>query len=149
MVKANEAPAGGVLERLEGPARVVAARERHPGTAQQPVVIHPAAAADAYRPRGRAQGAHGPEGRVVASTRGPTACTSPLAQALLGPQVRIGRDRRLAIESDLAELVMITAHPSAILRSRDAHERREAMDAFVSDLTQVARWLAKRPTARS
>src|SRR5881227_2260541 len=41
------------------------------------------------------------------------------AQALLGPQVRIGRDRGRAMESELAELVTITTHPSAILRAQD------------------------------
>src|SRR5262249_12719252 len=34
-------------------------------------------------------------------------------QALLGSQIRVGRDRGRPIESDLAELVMLTAHPSA------------------------------------
>lgn len=34
------------------------------------------------------------------------------AQALLGSHVRIGRDRGTPMESDLAELVTITAHPS-------------------------------------
>jgi uracil-DNA glycosylase family protein len=65
------------------------------------------------------------------------------AQALLGPQVRVGRDRGRPIDSDLAELVMLTAHPSAILRQRDESERVAAMDAFVEDLSAVARWLAE------
>jgi uracil-DNA glycosylase len=69
------------------------------------------------------------------------------AQALLGPQVRIGRDRGQAMASDLAELVMITTHPSAILRAGQASERKAAMDQFVSDLESVARWLADRPRA--
>jgi DNA polymerase len=41
------------------------------------------------------------------------------AQALLGPQVRIGRDRGREMESDLAELVTLTAHPSSILRAQN------------------------------
>src|SRR5438270_8568868 len=41
------------------------------------------------------------------------------AQALLGSQVRIGRDRGRPMESDLADLVTLTAHPSSILRARD------------------------------
>ena len=56
------------------------------------------------------------------------------AQALLGPSIRIGRDRGRPIESDLAELVTITAHPSSILRARDDPEREQAMEAFVADL---------------
>jgi uracil-DNA glycosylase len=63
------------------------------------------------------------------------------AQALLGPQVRIGRDRGRPMDSELAALVTITNHPSAILRARDDAARREAMDEFVADLEGVARWL--------
>jgi uracil-DNA glycosylase len=63
------------------------------------------------------------------------------AQALLGSQVRIGRDRGRPMESSLAELVTLTTHPSAILRERDEQERGAAMDEFVEDLANVARWL--------
>jgi DNA polymerase len=63
------------------------------------------------------------------------------AQALLGPQVRIGRDRGKPMESELAELVTITTHPSAILRAQDDAERKAAMEQFVDDLKTVARWL--------
>jgi uracil-DNA glycosylase len=62
-------------------------------------------------------------------------------QALLGSHIRVGRDRGRPIESDLAPLVTLTTHPSAILRERDESARREAMDEFVADLGQVARWL--------
>jgi DNA polymerase len=67
------------------------------------------------------------------------------AQALLGSHVRIGRDRGRPMESDLAELVTITTHPSAILRAQDEAERRAAMDQFVGDLTTVAQWLREHP----
>jgi DNA polymerase len=70
------------------------------------------------------------------------------AQALLGAQIRIGRDRGRPLESDLAELVSITTHPSAILRSQDDKERRAAMDQFVGDLQNVARWLREHPGDR-
>lgn len=66
------------------------------------------------------------------------------AHALLGPQVRVGRDRGRPLSSDLAELVTLTTHPSAILRQRDDTERAAAMDEFVSDLSSVAGWLADR-----
>jgi DNA polymerase len=65
-------------------------------------------------------------------------------KALLGSQIRIGRDRGTQIESDLAELVTLTAHPSSILRERDDAAREEAMGQFVSDLSQVAQWLSAR-----
>jgi DNA polymerase len=67
------------------------------------------------------------------------------AHALLGSQVRIGKDRGRPMESDLAELVSITTHPSAILRAQDDAERRAAMDQFVDDLQTVARWLREHP----
>jgi uracil-DNA glycosylase len=66
------------------------------------------------------------------------------AQALLGSHIRIGRDRGRPLDSELAEFVTITAHPSSILRARDDAEREQAMDAFVSDLKGVATWLRAR-----
>jgi uracil-DNA glycosylase family protein len=65
------------------------------------------------------------------------------AQALLGPKVRVGRDRGRPLESDLADLVTLTAHPSAILRAGE--HREAAMDALVDDLTSVADWLQRTP----
>ena len=62
------------------------------------------------------------------------------AQALLGPQVRIGQDRGRPLQSELAELVTITTHPSAILRARDA-DREAVMEQFVAALQEVSRWL--------
>jgi uracil-DNA glycosylase len=66
------------------------------------------------------------------------------AQALLGPQVRIGRDRGKPMESELAPLVTLTAHPSSILRATDEAERRQAMEEFVADLRGVGSWLHER-----
>jgi DNA polymerase len=66
------------------------------------------------------------------------------AQALLGSHIRIGRDRGTPIDSELAELVTLTAHPSSILRSQTEQERAEAMEQFVSDLSNVAQWLSAR-----
>ena len=66
------------------------------------------------------------------------------AQSLLGPQIRVGRDRGRPIESDLAGLVIVTTHPSAVLRAGDYRDRRAAMDAFVADLELVVSWLDRR-----
>jgi uracil-DNA glycosylase len=63
-------------------------------------------------------------------------------QALLGSWLRIGRDRGQPLDCDLAGLVTVTTHPSAILRQRDEAQRAEAMDAFVADLRAVAQWLS-------
>ena len=62
-------------------------------------------------------------------------------QALIGPSVRVGRDRGRPLESDLAELVTITVHPSSILRAQDDREREKAFNEFVADLNEVASWL--------
>jgi uracil-DNA glycosylase len=57
------------------------------------------------------------------------------AQALLGRQFRVSKDRGMPVESDLAPVVMATVHPSAILRSDD---REAEMALFVEDLRRVA-----------
>jgi DNA polymerase len=60
------------------------------------------------------------------------------AQTLLGRQFRVTKHRGEWIESDLAEHVTATIHPSAILRQRDDESRRAEMAAFVEDLKLVA-----------
>jgi DNA polymerase len=60
------------------------------------------------------------------------------AQSLLGRQFRVTRQRGKWIDSDLAEHVTATIHPSAILRQRDDESRHRAMEAFVNDLELVA-----------
>jgi uracil-DNA glycosylase family protein len=57
------------------------------------------------------------------------------AQALLGRQFRVSRDRGVAVESDLAPVVMATVHPSSILRSDN---REQELELFVEDLRRVA-----------
>jgi DNA polymerase len=64
------------------------------------------------------------------------------AQALLGRQIRVTRDRGRLIESDLAPLVSVTVHPSSILRAPDDESRRAEMELFVADLRQIAAALA-------
>jgi uracil-DNA glycosylase len=60
------------------------------------------------------------------------------AQALLGRDVRVTRDRGEPLESELAECAFATVHPSSILRAPDEDARREAFEAFVHDLARVA-----------
>jgi uracil-DNA glycosylase len=57
------------------------------------------------------------------------------AQALLGRQFRVSKDRGVPVVSDLAPVVMATVHPSSILRSDD---RETEMAMFVEDLRRVA-----------
>ncbi len=59
------------------------------------------------------------------------------AQSLLGREFRVTQNRRKLVESDLAEAVTATIHPSAVLRGEA--DRREAEFAeFVDDLRFVA-----------
>jgi uracil-DNA glycosylase family protein len=60
------------------------------------------------------------------------------AQALLGRQFRVSKNRGVPVESDLAPVVMATVHPSSILRADD---REAEMALFVEDLRRVAKAL--------
>ena len=62
------------------------------------------------------------------------------AQALLGRQFRVTKERGRPVGSDLAEHVLATVHPSAILRS-DPETREQEYAAFVDDLKAVAELL--------
>jgi uracil-DNA glycosylase family protein len=59
------------------------------------------------------------------------------AQALLGRQFRVTKERGRPVESDLAPVVIATVHPSSILRA-DVETRDAELAAFVSDLKTVA-----------
>jgi len=69
---------------------------------------------------------------------------SVAAQALLGRQFRVTRERGRFVESPLAERVIATVHPSSILRAPDDEARETAMEAFVADLAVVAHELRVR-----
>jgi DNA polymerase len=62
------------------------------------------------------------------------------AQTLLGRQFRVTQWRGKLIESDLAEAVTATVHPSSILRGEPT-EREQNFKAFVNDLKVVAKLL--------
>lgn len=139
-------PAGGVLDRgLEGA-----------GIARDDVYITNAVKHFRYKLRGKRRIHQKPDRWQVAAcfpwleaelnVVQPAALVclgATAAQALLGSHIRIGRDRGQPIESDLAELVTLTTHPSAILRTDDA-DREQAMAEFVADLAKVAQWLSAR-----
>jgi DNA polymerase len=63
------------------------------------------------------------------------------AQSLLGRDFRVTRHRGELLDSDLAEHVTATIHPSAILRRPDEKSRHAELAAFVDDLRVVARVL--------
>jgi uracil-DNA glycosylase family protein len=60
------------------------------------------------------------------------------AQALLGRDFRVSRQRGKPVDSDLAEHVLATVHPSSILRA-DEDQREQEYQEFVRDLKTVAK----------
>jgi DNA polymerase len=60
------------------------------------------------------------------------------AKALFGSSFRITRERGRPLDSNFAELVLATAHPSSILRQRTDEERYEERRLFTEDLRVVA-----------
>jgi DNA polymerase len=65
------------------------------------------------------------------------------AQALLGAQFRVTKQRGEFIESSLAPYVMATVHPSSILRAPDEETRRLEHARFIEDLKKLARVINK------
>ena len=65
------------------------------------------------------------------------------AGEIIGPSVRVMRDRARRLESTLAPYVTVTVHPSSILRVPDAEERQAARRAFVADLKTILKAIAR------
>ena len=66
------------------------------------------------------------------------------AQALLGKQFRVTRQRGEWLKSPLAAHALATVHPSSILRAPDDETRHAEMARFVEDLRKVAALLQER-----
>lgn len=66
---------------------------------------------------------------------------STAAQALLGKNFSVLRQRGTFVPSKLAPFVLATVHPSSILRARS--DRREQLRAFIRDLAVAARQIHK------
>jgi DNA polymerase len=56
------------------------------------------------------------------------------AEALAGPTIRVTRDHGVPLDSNLADLVVATIHPSSVLRSPDAATRESRFEGLVEDL---------------
>ncbi len=61
------------------------------------------------------------------------------AQAVLGAQFRVSRERGKAIKGSVAPVVIATLHPSAILRAPDDAAREQGFGFLVTDLKLAAR----------
>jgi DNA polymerase len=64
------------------------------------------------------------------------------AQALIGREFKITKQRGELVDSPLAPHVMATLHPSAVLRAPDDETRRRQKEELVSDLKKVAKLIA-------
>jgi DNA polymerase len=64
------------------------------------------------------------------------------AQALLGPKFKVTEQRGKPVTSSLADAVIATVHPSAVLRA-PAEVRDQARREFFADLRRVRRYLER------
>jgi DNA polymerase len=70
-----------------------------------------------------------------------TVCMGTSAvQSLLGPKVTIGAAKGRVFETTYGP-VIVTRHPSSVLRMREQAERRAALDELVEDLKRAAQFL--------
>ncbi len=63
------------------------------------------------------------------------------AQALLGSDFRVTKQRGTILRRDNLPPLMATVHPSSILRARSDEDRHREMDAFIADLKKVREYL--------
>jgi uracil-DNA glycosylase len=66
------------------------------------------------------------------------------AQALLGKDFRVTQHRGTPLKSELAEAIVATVHPSAVLRAPNA-TRQQVREEFFNDLVAVAAYLEHSP----
>ena len=63
------------------------------------------------------------------------------AQAIIGKDFRVSRQRGEWVDSDLAEYLTATVHPSSILRQQTDRDRQRAMRTFVEDFVEIEKKL--------
>jgi DNA polymerase len=63
------------------------------------------------------------------------------AQAIFGPQFRITQERGIVKQGELAQAILATIHPSAVLRAPDEAARKQLFESLVEDLRTVAKLL--------
>jgi uracil-DNA glycosylase len=66
------------------------------------------------------------------------------AQSLAGRAVPVQANRSAVLDLASGPRVLITVHPSALLRLKDEEEKRAAYDAFVQDLRPIAQIVGRR-----
>jgi DNA polymerase len=68
------------------------------------------------------------------------------AQSLAGRAIPVQRDRGAVLDVANGRRVLVTIHPSALLRLQDEEEKRSRYTSFVNDLRSIERF-AKIPTS--
>ncbi|HTQ24379.1 MAG TPA: UdgX family uracil-DNA binding protein [Candidatus Binataceae bacterium] len=63
------------------------------------------------------------------------------AKVLIGPDFRVSHQRGQLMPSKLAPYIVVTVHPSSILRVPEAQARHLAMAQFVEELKEIAKHL--------
>ncbi|HEX4437022.1 MAG TPA: UdgX family uracil-DNA binding protein [Solirubrobacteraceae bacterium] len=71
------------------------------------------------------------------------------AHALIGRVTPIGKSRGRPLEGALFSPVLVTAHPSSVLRERDRESRHEALAAIVFDLQVASSLVAAETPSRA
>jgi DNA polymerase len=145
-------PAGGILDRALEEA----------GIDRSTVYVTNVVKHFKWRPRGKRRLHEKPNAVEIAACRhwldleleliGPDVVVclgSTAAQALLGRQFRVTRDRGVWVESEIAPHVIATIHPSAILRAPDDATRDEEMKRFIADLRKVAKRIGELEPTRA
>ena len=100
-----------------------------------------------WEPRGKRRIHKKPNSREIAACRpwleaelrvvrpGLLVCMGATAgQAIFGPSFRVTRERGKVLESELAQKVVATVHPSSLLRQPDEESREREYKLFVADL---------------
>jgi uracil-DNA glycosylase len=66
------------------------------------------------------------------------------AQAMVGKVVRITSERGKFLDDEMGRIILVTIHPSAILRQRDKSEQEKEYQRFVADMKLVGNYLLKK-----
>ena len=61
--------------------------------------------------------------------------------ALLGPEVKVLRDRGKVMKSEFCEQTIVTVHPSSLLRATDEAAREAAYELFLKALRKIAAFI--------
>ena len=139
-------PAGGVLDRALEAA----------GIARREVFVTNAVKHFKWEPRGKRRIHKTPRWSEVKACRPwldeelarvrpevVVALGSTAAQSLMGPQVRVLKNRGKVHKGGLADCVVVTIHPSAVLRAPDKEAREANYQMLVADLKLAKKQLRR------